>query len=89
MPYQWGLLYLIAINVLAWALTVWDKRQARLFRRRVAESTLFTVAALGGAVTMYITMCRIRHKTKHRRFMWGLPLILLLQVIAAALLISR
>lgn len=88
MPSKWELLYIVAINALAWILTVWDKRNARLSRWRVPESTLFLVAALGGAVTMFVTMCRIRHKTKHRRFMWGLPLIVALQV-AVVLLAMR
>lgn len=79
--YGW---YLIGISFLACVLTAWDKRCARRGRWRVPERTLFTVAALGGAVAMLLTMCAVRHKTRHRRFMWGLPLIIAAQ---AALLL--
>ncbi len=74
--YGW---YLIGISFLACVLTAWDKRCARRGGRRVAEKTLFAVAALGGALVMLVTMRLVRHKTRHRRFMWGLPLIILLQ----------
>lgn len=79
MPMSWQLPYLAAINLLAWALTVWDKHRARLGRWRVSEATLLMVAALGGSPTMYLTMRRIHHKTRHRKFMWGLPVIFALQ----------
>lgn len=79
MPIEWAVPYLLATNAVAWALTVWDKRQARRGGRRISEVTLLLVAALGGSPMMYVTMQRIRHKTRHRKFMWGLPLMLLLQ----------
>lgn len=77
--YGW---YLIGISALACVLTVWDKSCARRGRWRVPEKTLFIVAALGGAVAMLLTMYTVRHKTRHRRFMWGLPLIIAAQVVA-------
>ncbi len=74
--YGW---YVIGISALACVLTVWDKRCARRGRWRVPEKTLFIVAALGGAASMLLTMRTVRHKTRHRRFMWGLPLIIAAQ----------
>ncbi len=90
MPIPWDYLacWLVAANLLAVILTVADKRRARRGRWRVAESTLWLVAALGGAAAMYVTMCGIRHKTRHRRFMWGLPAILALQVAALLFLVG-
>ncbi len=79
--------YFLGISLLACVLTAWDKRRARRGGRRVAERTLFTVAALGGALAMLVTMHLARHKTRHRRFMWGLPLIILLQ--AAVLFVLK
>lgn len=78
----WYAWYLIGISALACVLTVWDKRCARRDRWRVPEKTLFTVAALGGATAMLLTMRVVRHKTRHRRFMWGLPLIIAAQAAA-------
>ena len=84
----WYAWYLIGINALACVLTVWDKRCARRGRWRVPEKTLFAVAALGGAAAMLLTMRVVRHKTRHRRFMWGLPLIIVGQA-AATVAICR
>ncbi len=75
--YGW---YVIGISLLACVLTVWDKRCARRGRWRVPERTLFALALLGGAAAMLLTMRAVRHKTRHRRFMWGLPLIIAAQV---------
>ncbi|MBR0415471.1 MAG: DUF1294 domain-containing protein [Clostridia bacterium] len=47
----------------------------------LSEKALFLVALLGGAFPMWLTMLIIRHKTKHKRFMIGLPLITLLQLL--------
>lgn len=43
------------------------------------EKTLFALSVVGGALGMYATMCLIRHKTRHKRFMIGLPIIILIQ----------
>lgn len=72
-------LYLAAVLLLAVFVTQLDKRNARLHRRRVPERTLFFIALCGGAAAMFVTMRVIRHKTRHKRFMIGLPLIVLLQ----------
>lgn len=75
-------IYLLIISLIAAVLTVADKYKAAHHRWRIPEATLFIVAALGGSVAMWLTMRLIRHKTRHRRFMWGLPLILLVQIAA-------
>jgi len=94
MPYI--AIYLAAINLLAIALTAHDKRAAqqrkthpnesairRGSRRRVRESTLQFIAALGGSVAMLLTMRVIRHKTKHTKFMVGIPVIIAAQILLA------
>jgi len=77
-------IYLAAISLLAVILTVRDKRAARKSKWRVRESTLLLIAALGGSVAMLLTMQGIRHKTKHKKFMLGIPVIIVLQVALAA-----
>lgn len=72
-------IYVAAISLLAVILTVHDKRAARKQTWRVRESTLLLVAALGGSVAMLVTMLVIRHKTKHAKFMVGIPAILAVQ----------
>ena len=70
---------LLVIYALAILLTVYDKCIAG-GRRRVPEQLLFILALLGGSFVMYITMLLIRHKTRHKRFTLGLPLIIALQI---------
>ena len=52
-------------------------------KHRTREATLLLLSALGGSVAMLITMLLIRHKTKHLKFMVGIPLIIALQAAAA------
>lgn len=78
---QLSLSYLILINFLSILAPLYDKwasQQARGYRIR--ERHLFALALLGGAASMYGTMQIIRHKTQHPEFMWGLPLIFILQM---------
>lgn len=75
------LIYLLVINFYAVVITVSDKKLAKSGARRVPEKKLFITAALGGSLGMYITMRKIRHKTMHKRFMIGIPLIMATQCV--------
>ena len=79
-----------AMNLVTFAVYAYDKHIARQNRgkRRVPERTLLLLGALGGAPAMLLTMLLIRHKTRHLKFMLGLPLLILLQC-AAVILILR
>ena len=67
-----------------------DKEKARRHRWRISEATLFTVALLGGSAGVLLGMYAFRHKTKHRRFTIGVPVILLAQLgLAGYLLLVR
>ncbi len=72
-------IYLLFINVVSVILCIADKLKAKLGGWRVPEKTLFIASAIGGSIGMYITMNLIRHKTKHKRFMIGLPVIIIVQ----------
>ncbi len=74
------LIYIAVLSLLAVLYTAADKRRAQTHRWRVPEATLWGIAALGGAAAMWLTMQAIRHKTRHRSFMVGLPLLALLQL---------
>lgn len=73
------LVFVAVMNVMALILTVFDKSKAKQGRERISEKNLITVAVCGGAPLMYITMLIIRHKTKHKLFMIGLPVIILIE----------
>ena len=62
-------------------LCIYDKIAAKHNpKHRTRESTLLLLSALGGSVAMYLTMQLIRHKTKHIKFMLGIPLIIIVQI---------
>ncbi len=74
------LIYLALISVFSAIITAYDKLAAKKFpRNRVPEKVLFLTAIAGGSVSMYAVMQIIRHKTRHKRFMIGLPVIMVLQ----------
>ena len=81
----WWLLaiYLVLMNVLAFALMGADKRRARRDAWRIKERTLFLSALLGGSLGAIFGMRVFHHKTKHWYFVWGMPLILFAQVLIA------
>jgi uncharacterized membrane protein YsdA (DUF1294 family) len=81
-------IYEMVISVIAVIVTVVDKFKSRKHSWRISEGTLLMLGALGGALVMWITMMLIRHKTKHRKFMIGLPAILLLHIAAVYLILA-
>ena len=75
--------WLAFISLVAVIVTVADKIKAKRGRWRVPEATLMGISVLGGSVAMLVTMIMIRHKTKHMKFMIGIPIIIALQIAAA------
>lgn len=72
--------YLIAISVISVVVCIYDKIAAKHNpKHRTREKTLLLLSALGGSVAMLLTMLLIRHKTKHLKFMLGIPAIILVQ----------
>ncbi|NLP17562.1 MAG: DUF1294 domain-containing protein [Firmicutes bacterium] len=84
---RWGenvrllLNYLKIISLVAAALAVYDKHAAQAGKWRVKEKTLMLVAVCGGAVAMGLTMYFIRHKTRKTKFVVGIPLIIVSQLL--------
>ena len=75
------LIYLGAISLISIIVCCYDKIAAKHNpKHRTRESTLLWLSALGGSVAMYCTMQLIRHKTKHKKFMIGIPVIIILQI---------
>lgn len=74
-------IYLIAVNVVGFAMMGIDKNRAKRGEWRIPEKTLFTCALLGGSLGTTLGMSTFRHKTKHWYFKYGMPLILVVQVL--------
>lgn len=73
--------YLLFINIIAFALMGIDKRRAVRKAWRISEKTLFLSALLGGSIGAIAGMQIFRHKTKHWYFKYGMPAILILQLV--------
>ncbi|MDK2911696.1 MAG: hypothetical protein PWR29_653 [Methanolobus sp.] len=74
------LLYLVAVNLIAFHLMGKDKKKAKTRGSRIPEKTLFLWAIIGGSIGSIAGMQHFRHKTRHTSFRIGMPLILILQV---------
>ncbi|MBQ7181233.1 MAG: DUF1294 domain-containing protein [Bacteroidaceae bacterium] len=79
---------LIGINVLTFIVYGIDKAKARRNKWRISESTLLLLAALGGSIGAWLGMKAWHHKTLHKKFRYGIPLILIAQT-ALVLLILK
>ncbi len=79
-------IYIATISLLSVVICIFDKIAAKRGAWRISENALLTLSALGGAAAMYITMRIIRHKTRHNKFMIGIPIIILLQIIGGILI---
>ncbi len=77
------LVYLVFINILTFAVYGTDKAKAKKHAWRIPEKTLLFLAVLGGSVGAWLGMRIFRHKTKHVKFVVGVPVIFFLQAIAA------
>lgn len=74
-------IYAVIISVISVIVCIYDKLAAKVAKRhRTREAALLGLSALGGSVAMLITMFIIRHKTKHLKFMLGIPVIIIAQV---------
>ena len=77
------------ISLVTVIITVYDKKAAKKFpKNRIPEKVLFALAIAGGSLAEFITMLKIRHKTRHIKFMVGLPVIFGLQVAVIILILK-
>lgn len=73
------LIYLLIINAVGFLVMLIDKQKAKKNRWRIPEKTLFGVALIGGSAGCLLGMYAVRHKTKHKSFTIGMPVILIVQ----------
>ena len=81
--------YLLVINAVAFFVYGIDKLKASKGWWRIPESTLLLLAIIGGSVGAWLGMKAWHHKTMHRKFQYGLPVIFLLQLALAVYLCTR
>ena len=76
--------YILLISLISVIVCIYDKKISKKnqVELRIPEKTLMLLSALGGGVAMFLCMLAIRHKTKHFKFMVGIPVIMIFQAIA-------
>lgn len=74
------LIYLLIINAAGFLVMTIDKLYAKKNMWRIPERTLMGIAAIGGSIGVLGAMYTVRHKTKHLKFVIGVPFILLCQI---------
>jgi len=80
------IVYLIIINAFGFLIMGLDKSKSKRESWRIPEKTLLLVAILGGSVGSYFGMQVFHHKTLHKRFAIGIPMIILVQIIIVVVL---
>lgn len=74
------LIFLIFVNVIAIILMKKDKEYAQKDMQRIKESTLLTIALVGGGFGEYYAMYKYKHKTMHKKFLYGVPLAIMVNI---------
>ena len=78
--------YLLAINAVAFIMYGIDKYKAKKAKWRISEATLLLLAVLGGSIGAWMGMKVWHHKTMNKKFKYGIPAILLIQIALMAYL---
>ena len=75
-----SILYLVAINVVTFFIYGIDKWKAKRSKWRITETSLLLLALLGGSIGAWLGMKAWHHKTLHKKFKYGIPLIFIIQL---------
>lgn len=76
------ILYVVLVSIATFVVYGVDKYKSQHQKWRIPESTLLLLAAIGGSVGAWCAMKFFHHKTLHKKFKYGIPLIIFLQIIA-------
>ena len=80
---------LLAVNITSFLLYGIDKYKAKKGRWRISEATLLLMAVIGGSIGAWVGMRIWHHKTMHKKFKYGIPIIIILQVALAVYLLTN
>ena len=81
--------FLLAINIATFLLYGIDKYKAKKSKWRISEATLLTMAAIGGSIGAWAGMRLWHHKTMHKKFKYGIPLIIIMQIALVVYLLTN
>ena len=80
-PLHIVLAYFITVNVLGLVLFGIDKWKAKHDKWRISEATLLSLTVIGGSIGTWVGMKVWHHKTMHKKFKYGIPLVMVLQFV--------
>ncbi len=83
------MIYLTVINLISCLVMYIDKQKAIHKKWRISEANLLILSTIGGSIGMLLGMSFFRHKTKHKKFTIGVPLILIIQLSLALFLLQK
>ena len=83
------LIYLVIINVVTFFMYGFDKWKAKKSKWRISEAALLLMAVFGGSIGAWLGMKVWHHKTMHKKFRYGIPLILLAQIVLVLLVLCN
>lgn len=83
------LIYIILVSVITFIVFGIDKLKAKKLWWRIPESTLMFLAVIGGSIGALLGMHIFHHKTLHKKFTIGIPVILILQIAVTAFIFIR
>ena len=72
--------YLLAVNIVTFLLYGIDKYKAKKGKWRISETTLLLLAVIGGSIGAWVGMRIWHHKTMHKKFKYGIPVIIIMQI---------
>ena len=87
--HQYSMYYLFAINIVSFFLYGIDKYKAKKNKWRISEATLLMIAVIGGSIGAWVGMRIWHHKTMHKKFKYGIPVIIIFQVALAVYLLTN
>lgn len=79
-------IYLIIVNIAGYVIMGIDKKRAIRGAFRISEASLFMAALIGGSLGSILGMRHFRHKTRHWYFKYGMPAILIMQLLIVFLI---
>lgn len=77
---KYCLYYLIFINIITFMMYGIDKLKAKKGKWRISEATLLMMAIVGGSIGAWAGMRIWHHKTMHKKFQYGIPAIIIMQI---------
>ena len=89
MTTQLIIIYLIAINVITFLVYGIDKWKAKRSKWRIPEATLLGLAVIGGSIGAWLGMKVWHHKTMHKKFKLGLPVIIIIQLLIIGYFVAQ